>query len=641
MATPESVHNVPIAPDKASVFSKSDGRQTRGGKFRIAEIAKRVMQTSEHGKFGGASVLMKPFGSNVSRREPISPPPDVPPKTSTHPPDSHTHGSSSETEEGEAESNVTGEFLSQIEPDKLLDKILSLEKLARRYRDERNAAIQDCSSLQDSNALLRKERDDLREQLASLQPLLGELYADIGQLQKADEKLKAENTDLRANVTKLQSDKDSAISESGRMREECRNLQAELEDKAKTARQAKTEFDDARTKWSQSEHDIAELEDQLKKQQTLVHLVKVERDRLRPFENSYQDLQADYKDASGRLHQRSTELAGITQQYEELKTTYSSASDELKRLKMESHSTLDDCFFIRNFRDLQGDIRQWADRYFWGPEKKMFKLHYPHEQARVMTDLLVISDDVKDLLMSADSGKGRSLVCEAYLWKFIEEQIFDGRSATFSKGMYWAHNIRSELCRLEKFLRPGRDWSDSERRMFHKWKASTVKLIVGRLRHANDRKRIPVNPSTLMHLSSRVLDVLRPWMTDDERTYIQDLESIIQSAIDFDSHMNEQWSFMYTASTPVGFESRHGFPFDSTFMEAAKIDLQISARESVGIVVSPALVRAGTQGGDDYDNKWILIKSRVMPQGFSARSQRSKIGRTGGAVTQSLQRRVN
>lgn len=518
--------------------------------------------------------------------------------------------------------------------------------------------MRDCSHIQNSNGVLRRERDGFQEELASLQPLLSKLDADVEKLRETEEKSKAENSDLQDSVTRLQSERDSAVSEYERMREECRNLQAELEIKAKGARQAKTAFEEERTKWSQSESDITNLKDDLKKQQTLVHLVKVERDKLRPFEQNYHDLRADYNDISTRFDQCFAELGAVKQHYEDLKITSSAASDELKRFKMESRSTLDDSFFIQNFHDLQGDIRQWADRYFWGPEKKLFKLQYPHEQAKVMTDLLVLSEDVKDLLMGADTGKGRSLVCEAFLWKIIEEQIFDGRSVTFSKGMYWAHSMRSELVRMEKFLRPGmyspihlflfvltsvsgKDWSDTERRMFYKWKAGTVKLIVSRLRHPNDEKRIPVNPSTLTYLSNKVLDVLGPWITTDERTCKQDLESIIHSAIDFDSHMNEQWSCMYTASTPVGWDSRHGFPFDSTFMEAARIDLRISAREPVGIVISPALVRTGTQGGDNYDKKWILVKSRVMPQGFSARSQRPKIGRTGGAVTQSLQHRVN
>ncbi|KAK0100416.1 hypothetical protein ONS96_007693 [Cadophora gregata f. sp. sojae] len=620
MVTHESGHIASLGHDRASVSSKSDGRPLKGGNLRrLADIAKHVVQTSEHGKFG-STVLMKSFRANGSRKVIIQPP-EVPPKDTTNPSDSATRLPSSETEDGDtALLSLTADSLSKIEPEKLVDNILLLSKLAHRYRGERN---------------------DLREKIASLQPFFDNLNTNIEQLQQVEAKLKAENIRLQGIATNLQSDRDTATAEAERMKDECRNLQVELEENTKAARQEQTNFDEERTKWTQSKHVVAELEDQLNKQKTLVQLVKADRDKLRSFETSYKELQAVYKDTSDCLGECRTELTGVKQQYEDLKITYSSASDELKRMKMDSHSTLDDSFFIRNFRDLQGEIKRWADRYFWGPEKKMFKLHYPHEQARVMTDVLVLFDDVKDLLMGADSGKGRSLVCEAYLWKFIEEMIFDGRSTSFSKGMYWAHNMRTELCRLEKFLRPGRDWSDTDRRIFYKWKASTVKLIIGRLRHPNDQKKIPINPSTLTYLSSKVLDVLRPWMTADERTCLQDLESIIQSAIDFDSHMNEQWSSMYTASTPVGFESRHGFPFDGTFMEAAKIDLKMSAREPVGIIISPALVRAGTQGGDNYDNKWILVKSRVMPQDFSARSQRPKTGRTGGAITQSLQRRVN
>jgi hypothetical protein len=175
--------------------------------------------------------------------------------------------------------------------------------------------------------------------------------------------------------------------------------------------------------------------------------------------------------------------------------------------------------------------------------------------------------------------------------------------------------------------------------MFYKWKANTVKLLIARLKPP-DQGRVPVAPPIFEMLMDNVLRVLKPWLTTDERSCRLDLKRILQLAIDFDSHMNEQWSMMYATSMPLEYSVRHGFPFDNTLMETTTKEIQMANSQPVGIVVAPALLRFGTANGDEYDQTWVLVRSRVLPQGFWSSTQRPKNSKTRkGMITESVQKR--
>jgi hypothetical protein len=186
----------------------------------------------------------------------------------------------------------------------------------------------------------------------------------------------------------------------------------------------------------------------------------------------------------------------------------------------------------------------------------------------------------------------------------------------------------------------GTERPDADKRAFHKWKANTAELLLQRLKPSTENSRVPVNPEILNFLVNRVLRVLQPWLTrGDDGSCRRDLCGIFQSAIDFDSQMNEQFSLMYAAPTPYDNKARHGFAFDSWGMEPASKDIQMADHQPVGIVVSPALIRSGTALGDGYDTVCILAKSRVMPQRFASSSQRPKNSSKGtGMITGNVHR---
>jgi hypothetical protein len=182
--------------------------------------------------------------------------------------------------------------------------------------------------------------------------------------------------------------------------------------------------------------------------------------------------------------------------------------------------------------------------------------------------------------------------------------------------------------------------------MFYKWKANTAKLVIRRLRPNMERTRIPVDPAVMDYMVTHVLHVLGEWMgrhekvLKNEEACRNDLMAIIQAAIDFDSHIHEEWSRIFITAKPVAWEYRYGFPFKDGSMKPAS-DYILFPGELVGAVVSPALVRNGTSSGDFYHEvQEILVPSRVLPQGFAAKTQKPRNSQSGGAVMRGVQQRI-
>jgi hypothetical protein len=176
--------------------------------------------------------------------------------------------------------------------------------------------------------------------------------------------------------------------------------------------------------------------------------------------------------------------------------------------------------------------------------------------------------------------------------------------------------------------------------MFQKWKAGTTKLLIARLRPPADGGRIPVHQDTLKTLVDRVMQVLRTWLTGNKEPCRYDMERIFRAAIDLDSHIHEQVSAIYASPMPFGYNVRHGFPFDNTFMEPVNNEISMTDGQLVGIVVSPSLIRSGTVNGDEYNKLSVLVKSRVMPQGFSSSNQKPKNSKMRtGIITESVHKR--
>lgn len=182
--------------------------------------------------------------------------------------------------------------------------------------------------------------------------------------------------------------------------------------------------------------------------------------------------------------------------------------------------------------------------------------------------------------------------------------------------------------------------------MFYKWKASTAKLVIRRLKPIFERTRIPVDSDVMDYMVIQVLHVLGEWMSKNEKmsrheeACRRDLAMILQAAIDFDSHIHEEWSRIFATAKPLGWERRYGFKFDDRSMTPG-CDSSLANGELVGTVLSPALVRNGTPNGDYYSEvQEILVSSRVLPQGFWAKTQRPNNSQSGGGVMRGVQKRI-
>lgn len=345
---------------------------------------------------------------------------------------------------------------TQIEQDNFLARCVVLQGQAEKYCDESHVANLECSKLQDEVSRLRTERDKFQEKHTNLHTMYAKLDIDAGHLRNDRDKLHNDNAQLQVDFNHLQI-------ENERLAKQYRQLEGDMEKKAKDIRQARKTLDDEKEKWRRHNEVVSDLSGQLdslqekvNEQEVVISLVKKERNGLKPIVASYDKLEIQHKATLVQLDRCKAELLDCQQNYDDMKSKHSTASDDLKRLMLESRSTLGDDFFIRNFQGLQGAIRQWANEFFRGEEKKMWRAQYPHKHQVIHAELLELTADAKDLLMFSETGSGRSVMCEAYVWRYIEEQIFDSNPAEHSKGMYWAHNVRSDLCRLERFLRPGK-----------------------------------------------------------------------------------------------------------------------------------------------------------------------------------------
>lgn len=177
--------------------------------------------------------------------------------------------------------------------------------------------------------------------------------------------------------------------------------------------------------------------------------------------------------------------------------------------------------------------------------------------------------------------------------------------------------------------------------MFYKWKATTAKIIIKRLKPTMTRTRIPIDLDVMKFLVDEVFHVLGVWKSPGQDAACDnELKIILQAAIDFDSYVHEEWSNIFIAATPVGFDHPYGFKFNDHSMRPAG-SRELESGEPVGTVISPALIRKGTSSGDQYNEvQEILVHSRVLSEGFSAKTQKPRNAQNGGIVSRSGQQRM-
>jgi DNA repair exonuclease SbcCD ATPase subunit len=175
------------------------------------------------------------------------------------------------------------------------------------------------------------------------------------------------------------------------------------------------------------------------------------------YKKAFRDIQQELNQTLETIQARNQQLQQTEEDYENLQQNFSKASVELIQLKLESRPNSDDAFFRSRFLALQSDIGQWSRKYFWGEKRKKNILRRAEDVPHICNKLEDLSVDCRDYLLYSEDGSTRPFIAEAYLWKFIEDRIFDSSPprGSCSEGMFWAQKIRPEVARVERVLRPG------------------------------------------------------------------------------------------------------------------------------------------------------------------------------------------
>lgn len=168
------------------------------------------------------------------------------------------------------------------------------------------------------------------------------------------------------------------------------------------------------------------------------------------------ELKTNYHIALSSFTHLESEHEKEKEAYQRLNQAYNENLQKLGKLQDSAGTILDDESLTKRWIGLRDKIQSWALTYYVGPEKNLWAvMRHTEAYARPNNELLKLSGDCQDLMLKSDDGKGRALIAEAFLWSYLEEMVFDAKPDSFSKGFLWAHNARPDLCRLERFLRPG------------------------------------------------------------------------------------------------------------------------------------------------------------------------------------------
>lgn len=351
------------------------------------------------------------------------------------------------------------------------------------------------------------KQDMFPRNLDGEQPDLSPGLPPKGNQQPTSAEIFLENRQLRRQLIEKDQKIDSLRQQKDDMKRNCDEVNtnyklsiADLNTRTEQLRKALKELEEGNTKWTNGAKLERQLQDDITRLKTEIEskdktfekwlreseAMKAERDKLKSVQVQFGELETTFNQTLEQLQVRNNQLYKAREDYEIIKQKHTETSAELMRVKIESRSDVDDAFFISRYQNLQSDIRTWAQKYFWGDQRKRGVLHSPHnvvQQPSIHDDLEELSEDCLNLLVGSEDGSTRPFVAEAYLWKFIEDKIFHTTrsGASCSKGMFWAHKLRPEMVRMEKFLHPG--WFISAEQFYARLKFCRAKSLRHRTSH--------------------------------------------------------------------------------------------------------------------------------------------------------------
>lgn len=154
-------------------------------------------------------------------------------------------------------------------------------------------------------------------------------------------------------------------------------------------------------------------------------------------------------------------------------------------------------------------------------------------------------------------------------------------------------------------------------RRFFKWKSSTASLIRS-YPLGSDGTDVVFRDRDIDALVNSMLDPLHPFFSPTQApkyhgAYEAELEQIIQLAIHIDAEMSEQWAWYVVESDVLEREgTRFGYLYNEKTMNNVREDIITGENWMVGLVISPRLLRCGTQDADRYHEVKVVEKQKVI-----------------------------
>jgi len=292
----------------------------------------------------------------------------------------------------------------------------------------------------------------------SLRKQLDTKELEMGKMRQQRDNAETAFGQFKRDVAMVTGQRDEAGRKLGEVEAEYEKSIIDLNKRTGDLRKVMKDLEEGEAKWAKG----SELEGQLQGRISDLQKELAAKDKaFEKWSSQFQELEKTYKHVCGELGESNNQLFKAQEDYKTIQEKHSETNIELMRMKIESRSDVDDAFFMSRYQNLQSDIRTWAQNYFWGEQRKMGVLYSPHSLRQLPSihdDLEELSEDCLNLLVGSEDGSTRPFVAEAYLWKYLEDHIFhSSRSASScSKGLFWAHKLRPEMARMEKFLHPGK-----------------------------------------------------------------------------------------------------------------------------------------------------------------------------------------
>ncbi|KAF2245952.1 hypothetical protein BU26DRAFT_577460 [Trematosphaeria pertusa] len=210
--------------------------------------------------------------------------------------------------------------------------------------------------------------------------------------------------------------------------------------------------------------------------------------RIQRLQAEVEGLRSAHDRAVGNATQLHDQNLELQQDLRRGKETFNAVSKELRQLRSDLKSNLDDKYFIEQWNDLHSKIQNLTNQYFVGRlSRSTGSVLTRAKGSRV--DKLDIQPSKRLMFLTREhaqyigSETHRPLIIQAFIWWILNNKVFDHANRC-SEGLYWAGDMRQTLASLKAELRPvrkkdsPRDDPDAKRveaeaRIFHKWRATT------------------------------------------------------------------------------------------------------------------------------------------------------------------------